>query len=224
MNSHTVVRMENVSKSYITDNESVPVLTDVDLTIHRGDKISLVGPSGSGKSTLLALIAGLLNPDRGSIEIDGVETSAMDDKKRSDVRAKKIGIALQSDNLIPFLTSIENVELALSYGKYGGRSEISKRADELLKSFDVSHRSHHFPRQLSGGEAQRVSLAVSMANSPSLLLADELGAQLDNDTAKQVMEQVMDSDFAVLFVTHNLEQAALTSRSYIIKDHKVVPR
>ena len=219
--TNSVVNLTNVSHSYNTGNGIIPVLENVNLTIRPGEKISLVGPSGCGKSTLLSLIAGLIKPVEGSIMIDGELMSKLKDKDRAYIRAQKIGIALQSDNLIPFLTSLENIELVLSYGRFGSKRTIRKQAEHLLNKFGLSHRSQNLPRQLSGGEAQRVALAVSVANNPSLLLADEFGAQLDTGTAKQVIGEVLKEDFAVLFVTHNLEQAELTQTRYEIKEGKV---
>ena len=188
MSAPPIVRLRGVSKSF--GNATDPVLEDVDLVLHAGEKASLVGPSGSGKSTLLSLIAGLLRPDAGTVEIDGVAISELDDRHRAGLRADRIGIALQSDNLIPFLTARENVEMALGFGTRKGRS----RAMDLLDRFHVSHRAGHRPRQLSGGEAQRVALAVSMANDPALLLADEVVAQLDGQLAARVFDEVLDAE------------------------------
>ena len=199
-----VVNLSGVSKSYLMAAGAVPILEGVALKIEPGQKASLVGPSGSGKSTLLALIAGLLRPDAGEVEIDGVAISTLGDDARADLRARRIGIALQSDNLIPFLTALENVVLAMGFG--GGKGE----ARALLDRMGVGHRADHLPRQLSGGEAQRVSLGVALANGPRLLLADEMVAQLDAVTAGAVVGDIFATDMAVLFVTHD---AALADRA-----------
>jgi putative ABC transport system ATP-binding protein len=202
-------RIEGLAKAYESSTGRVAVLDNVDLTIQAGEKTSLVGPSGSGKSTLLSLIAGLLRADAGRVEIDGVSLADLGDAERAHVRAHGIGIALQSDNLIPFLSARENVALALGFGRRHGakRAAASRRADELLDQMGVVHRRNHLPRQLSGGEAQRVALAVALANEPALLLADEMVAQLDSATAGQVVDAVFDADVAVLFVTHDLDLA-----------------
>ena len=141
-----VVRLSGVCKSYLMAEGAASILEGVDMKIEPGEKASLVGPSGSGKSTLLALIAGLLRPDAGEVEIDGVAMSTLGDDARADLRARRIGIALQSDNLIPFLTAKENVTLAMGFG--GGAGE----ARALLDRMGVGHRADHLPRQLSGGE------------------------------------------------------------------------
>lgn len=218
MSATPIVRLRSVSKSFGDATE--PVLEDVEFVLHTGEKASLVGPSGSGKSTLLSLIAGLLRPNAGTVEIDGVAISALDDRHRAGLRADRIGIALQSDNLIPFLTARENVEMALGFGTRKGRS----RAMDLLDRFHVSHRAGHRPRQLSGGEAQRVALAVSMANDPALLLADEVVAQLDGQLAARVVDEVLDADCALLFVTHDLALADLVEHRYALEGREVVRR
>lgn len=223
MTGAPIVRLDGVSKSYGTADGRTSVLRAVDLTIAPGEKASLVGPSGSGKSTLLSLIAGLLRPDEGTVEIDAVRISGLDDGDRADLRANRIGIALQADNLIPFLTARENVELALAFAGIGRRS-ARRQADSLLNRFAVGHRARHYPRQLSGGEAQRVALAVSVANDPALLLADEVVAQLDSETAVHVIDQVLAADFAVLFVSHDIAIADLAESRYVLSDQGVHPR
>ncbi len=200
-----IVRLKGVSKSFHSVSGTNLILEDVDLTIKSGQKVSLVGPSGCGKSTLLSLIAGLLHPDKGVVEVEGVSISNLNDAERAVLRSQRIGIALQSENLIPFLSTQENVELALGFG---GHRSGAAQARKLLERMGVSHRANHRPRQLSGGEAQRVSLAVALANKPALLLADEMVSQLDATTADAVTQDVFDSDMAVLFVTHDPTLAA----------------
>ena len=222
MTSPPIVRLVALSKSYPSPTGPSIVLEGVDLTIHAGAKVSLVGPSGSGKSTLLALIAGLLRPDKGSVQIDGTALADLDDADRAQLRAHRIGIALQSDNLIPFLSARENVQLAMGFG--GKRRTTNGRADELLEQMGVADRRNHLPRQLSGGEAQRVSLGVALANEPALLLADEMVAQLDSATAAQVTDAILASEMAVLFVTHDFELADRAKVCLALQDHKLVTR
>ena len=221
MSNHPIIRLSGVSKSYHSAAGDVLVLDQVDLTIEAGQKASLVGPSGSGKSTLLALMAGLLRPDWGKVEIDGVALADLDDAGLSRMRSQSIGIALQSDNLIPFLTAEENVNLALDLGS---RRAGKGRAVELLGRMGVGHRARHMPRQLSGGEAQRVSMAVALANAPLLLLADEMVSQLDAETAKTVVRDVFDADMAVLIVTHDPALADRADLRLGLQDRKVVVR
>ncbi len=189
--------------------------------IHDGEKVSLVGPSGSGKSTLLSLIAGLIQPDAGQISIGGVAMHDLDDTGRAALRADQVGVVLQSGNLIPFLTALENVELATGFaGGQGGPD----RARELLVALGVDHRRDHLPRQLSGGEAQRVSIAVALANEPTLLLADEVVGQLDTATADHVVDVLFGAELAVLFVTHDEDLAARGERQLRLVDGSVVER
>ncbi len=198
--SATLVRLRGVSKSFQSAGGTTAVLDGVDLVIEAGQKVSLVGPSGSGKSTLLALIAGLLQPDQGTVEFDGMPMGNLSDDKRTALRIKEIGIALQSENLIPFLTIEENVELAL---EFGGHRSARSTARELLSRLGVAHVARHLPRQVSGGEGQRVVLALAMANKPRLLLADEMVTQLDAFTAGTVVDDIFRQDMAVFFVTHD---------------------
>lgn len=219
-----VVRLDGVSKSFGTATEPTPVLENVHLAIGPGEKASLVGPSGSGKSTLLSLIAGLLRPDSGTVQIGGAAMSGMGDRQRADLRTHQIGIALQADNLIPFLSARENVELALGFASRQSRSSARARALHLLDRFSVAHRADHRPRHLSGGEAQRVALAVSMVNDPTLLLADEVVASLDAETAGHVIDEVLEADFALLYVTHDVALADRGERRYALDGHRLVER
>ncbi len=216
-----VVCITGLEKSYESSTGRSAILEGVDLTIEAGEKVSLIGPSGSGKSTLLALIAGLLRPDAGTVQFDGVALADMDDSSVSVLRARRIGIALQSGNLIPFLSARENVELAMRFARRRG---TSARAGAMLEQMGVAHRRNHLPRQLSGGEAQRVALAVALANEPVLLLADELVAQLDTATAGQVVDAVLDSDMAVLFVTHDVDLADRADSRLRLADRRLVTR
>jgi putative ABC transport system ATP-binding protein len=215
-----IVRLRGVSKAY----GSAAVLSGVDLTLARGEKASLIGPSGSGKSTLISLIAGLRRPTSGSVEIDGVPMSELDDEGRATLRAERIGVALQADNLIPFLTAIENIEMAMAFVP-GRTSRVTRaRAVELLDRFSVADRAHHRPRQLSGGESQRVALAVAIANEPEFLLADEVAAALDDATARRIMDDLLAQDFAVLFVTHAIALADRADVGYAIANGTVARR
>jgi len=217
--------LTGVSKSFsIPGAESVTVLKDVNLALQPGEKASLIGPSGTGKSTLFALMAGLLEPDAGTVEIDGVPLSGLSDQMRAAVRGRTIGIALQSDNLIPFLSARENVELAVGLGHRSAGRQARASARGLLEKFGVGHRADHLPRQLSGGEAQRVALAVAIANRPAVLLADEVVGQLDSETAREVLDEVLAADVAVLYVTHDLALADRVSTRYQLIDHQVRPR
>jgi putative ABC transport system ATP-binding protein len=218
------VRLEGVSKSYGTAPNRLHVLDGVDLDLRRGETTSLVGRSGSGKSTLISLIAGLMRPDTGHVHIGGQQTDKLDEADRARLRAERIGVVLQSDNLIPFLSAVENVELAMGFAP-GRRSP--RRARELLSELGLGDRMDHLPRQLSGGEAQRVAVAVALANEPDLLLADEVVGQLDSATAASVTERIFaasrDRKLTVLYVTHDEQLARRAQHSLRLADRRVVP-
>jgi putative ABC transport system ATP-binding protein len=218
------VRLEGVSKSYGTAPNRLHVLDGVDLDLRRGETTSLVGRSGSGKSTLISLIAGLMRPDTGHVHIGGQQTDKLDEAGRARLRAERIGVVLQSDNLIPFLSAVENVELAMGFAP--GRRPL-RRARELLSELGLGDRMDHLPRQLSGGEAQRVAVAVALANEPDLLLADEVVGQLDSATAASVTERIFaasrERKLTVLYVTHDEQLARRAQHSLRLADRRVVP-
>jgi putative ABC transport system ATP-binding protein len=217
------VRLAAVSKAYGSGSSRLEVLDQVELDLPQGETTSLVGRSGTGKSTLLSLIAGLMRPDSGQIYIGGQQMDQLNDDGRASLRAERIGFVLQSDNLIPFLTAVENVELAIGFAP-GQRSPA--RARELLSDLGLGHRMNHLPRQLSGGESQRVAVAVALANEPDLLLADEVVGQLDSTTAADVMEMIFkasrERNLTVLYVTHDDQLASQAHRSLRLSNRRVV--
>src|SRR5205823_3153078 len=161
-----LVVLDEVSKTYRDGGIGIPVLRDTSLVLAPGETTSLVGVSGSGKSTLISLLAGLMVPDSGRVVFDGRDIAALDDAARANLRAGRIGLVLQSGNLIPFLTAGENIELAITLA---GGPRPSARARELLSEVGIAHRLDHLPRRLSGGETQRVAVAMALANEPELL-------------------------------------------------------
>jgi putative ABC transport system ATP-binding protein len=215
--------LEAVSKSYGSGSSQLEVLDQVELDLIEGETTSLVGRSGTGKSTLLSLIAGLMRPDKGHVYIGGQQMDQLDDNDRANLRADRIGFVLQSDNLIPFLTAVENVELAMGFAS---DRRPAARARELLSDLGLGHRIDHLPRQLSGGESQRVAVAVALANEPDLLLADEVVGQLDSNTASDVMDMIFtasrERNLTVLYVTHDEQLAREAHRSVRLTDRRVV--
>lgn len=189
------------------------MLDGASLDLEHGQTISLVGVSGSGKSTLISLLSGLLQPDEGRIFFDGEDLTALDDRGRARLRAGRIGVVLQSGNLVPFLTAHENVKLAIDLAD-GERP--ADRARELLEELGLGGRLDHLPRRLSGGEVQRVAVAMALANEPDLLLADEATGELDSASAEQVMGIIFDAHrnrgLTVLYVTHSTELASRAER------------
>jgi putative ABC transport system ATP-binding protein len=218
----SLLRLDGVSKSYGSDTH---VLREVSIAFPRGQLTSLTGPSGSGKSTLISLLAGLSVPDAGRVVFDGDDLAQLDDVARARLRAQRIGIVLQSGNLIPFLTAAENVELATEFADGNGDGH---RATDRLAELGVGDREHHLPRRMSGGEAQRVAVAVALANDPELLLADEVTGQLDTANADPVMATLFEAarrrGLTVLFVTHNHELADRAERRLTLDGGKVRER
>jgi putative ABC transport system ATP-binding protein len=217
-----LVRLEVVSKTYREGSVDRQVLREVSLNLPRGQMTSLTGVSGSGKSTLISVVAGLMLPDSGRVYFDGDEITGLDDVARARLRALRIGVVLQSGNLIPFLTALQNVELAI---ELGGRERDREQAKGLLSELGLGRRLHHVPRRMSGGEAQRVSVAMALANDPTLLLADEVTGQLDSAKAEQVMGVIFDAwqrrGLTVLFVTHNGALAARAEHRLVLEEGEV---
>jgi putative ABC transport system ATP-binding protein len=216
------VRLERVSKTYREGSVDRPVLRGASVELGRGGMTSLTGVSGSGKSTLISMLAGLILPDSGRVVFDGEDITELDDVARARLRARRVGIVLQSGNLIPFLTALQNVELAMELGDDDNNGE---RAEDLLSELGLGDRLHYLPRRMSGGEAQRVSAAIALANRPDLLLADEMTGQLDSANAEKVMSVVFDAwrvrGLTVLFVTHNREFAVRAERRLVLEDGEV---
>jgi putative ABC transport system ATP-binding protein len=216
------VRVDEVCKTYREGAVDTPVLRAASLELIRGETTSLAGVSGSGKSTLISLLAGLMLPDSGRVVFDGRDISDLDEVARARLRARRIGVVLQRGNLIPFLTAVENVELAI---QLGGGDRPGARARELLSELGLANRLDHLPRRMSGGEAQRVGVAMALANEPDLLLADEVTGELDSSSAEEVMRIIFDAwrerGLTVLFVTHSSELAARAQRRLRLRDGRV---
>lgn len=221
--SEALVEVEGLVKSYDEGGTVTPVLTGASFELARGGATSMVGSSGAGKSTLLAVLAGLHLPDAGEVRFDGERVTEMDEAGRAALRARRIGIVVQSDNLIPFLSAAENVELAI---ELAGGHDDPDRSRALLNELGLSQRADELPRRLSGGESQRASLAVALANEPDLLLADEVTAELDSENAERVLELILGASarqgLTVLLVTHSPELAALTDRRLRVADGGVI--
>jgi putative ABC transport system ATP-binding protein len=183
-----MIRTTNLKKTYYLGVVEVPALQGISFEVHRGDFIGLMGPSGSGKSTLLHLLGLLDFPTAGKIEIDGLDVAKMDDDERTDYRLRKMGYIFQDYALVAELTVLENVMLtAMAQGKTD--DECREASRDVLSTVGLSHRLDHLPRELSGGEQQRVAIARSMVNRPIILFADEPCANLDTMNSKAVLDQ-----------------------------------
>ena len=200
------------------DHGQIDVLKNINLEIHEGETVAVVGQSGSGKSTLLSLMAGLDRQTTGSLRLRGKEISEMSEVKLTQFRAENIGIIFQQFYLMPHLTALENVSLPLEMFGY---EDYLNRAKETLQQVGLSDREQHFPHQLSGGESQRVAIARAVVGRPSILLADEPTGNLDNETGVQVANLLFDlvktTGMTMLLVTHNTEMAKRCSRQLTLQ-------
>jgi len=215
---------QSVVKQYQTGGGTVNAVDGVSLSLQPGEFVALVGPSGSGKTTMLAILAGLLRPTSGSIKIDGQELSTMKERERARFRRRKIGFTFQANNLVPYLTVLENVELMLRLNNQLDPAS-RKRARELLVLLGLEERLNSLPRQLSGGQQQRVAIARSLINQPAVVLADEPTASLDTERAFQVVETlanlVHEQGSAGVMVTHDLRMVEYADRVIQMLDGRV---
>lgn len=221
-----MVTLENICKTFYTSEIQTQALNGVDLTVDKGEFVSIMGPSGCGKSTMLNIIGLLDEPTSGALFIDGVPCHEMDDKQLSRLRNKKLGFVFQNFNLIPALSVLDNVTLPMLYRSGApGRSEIRKRAEELLAKVDLEHRMKHFPSQLSGGQCQRVAIARALMGAPEILLADEPTGNLDSRMGREIMDilkQLNREGVTIIMVTHDEKIAEQTGRIIRMEDGRIL--
>jgi len=202
----TMIELSNVGKTYFRGKERLDVLKGLNLTITEGSFEALMGPSGSGKSTLLNLIAGLDVPSDGKVKVAGFDIGSMSDGERAAFRSTNVGFIFQTYNLMPVLTAQENVELPLLLAKLPA-DERKKRAQIALKVVGLEDRMGHYPRQLSGGQEQRVTIARAIVTDPKVIVADEPTGDLDRDSANEILNllQKLNSEFnkTIIMVTHD---------------------
>ena len=214
-----IIKAENLSKSYKRGSETVHALQEASLTIGAGEFISIVGPSGSGKTTLMNLLGCLDTPTSGKYLLDGIQIAGLKEKDLVKVRQENIGFVFQQFFLLPTLTVKENVELPLLF-----RNKGSNRSKEILETVGMSHRHTHLPKELSGGEMQRVAVARALINSPKILLADEPTGNLDTKNSEKVISlfrELHRSGLTIIMVTHNPELARIADRIVTITDGRI---
>lgn len=215
----TILKMENVKKSFGSGHNEIQALKGIDLAVNQGEFVSIIGPSGSGKSTFLTIAGGLQSPTSGNISINGLDFTPLSEKKRSKLRFKEIGFILQSSNLIPYLTIEEQF---LLIDKINHEKPTSKKGIELLKSLDILDLKDKHPSDLSGGERQRAAIARALFNEPNLILADEPTASLDTEHAYQVVELLRQEahlkNKATIMVTHDQRMIKNSDSVYKIED------
>ncbi|MBU0497441.1 MAG: ABC transporter ATP-binding protein [Candidatus Thermoplasmatota archaeon] len=215
-----VIQTKGLTKTYRMGKISVEALKATDITIQPGEYIAIMGPSGSGKSTLMNLIGCLDVPSEGSLFIDGIDVSTLSENDLARIRREKIGFIFQKYNLIPTLTAMENVMLSMSFAGVNTPERI-KRAKKFLNLVDLGHRLDHKPSELSGGEQQRVAIARSLSNQPSLILADEPTGNVDTKAGNKIMEvleEINHQGKTIITVTHDPNIAQRAHRILHIQD------
>ena len=217
--------VRNLCKTFISASGTVTALDNANFSVNTGEFASIIGKSGSGKSTLLSMLGALDTPTSGSIEVDGVDIAKLSAGNQTDYRAKKIGFVFQYYNLIPNLTAIENVMLALEFGGMPSKDR-KNRAVELLNDVGLEpDQQLRKPAYLSGGQQQRVSIARALANKPAIILADEPTGNLDSETGKKIFDLLhklsRSQNTTILAVTHDMDIAGKTDRTFKLKDGKI---
>ena len=218
-----MIELRGVSKTVPSGAGSLTILHPLNLTIEAGRVAAITGPSGSGKSTLLGLIAGLDAPSTGSIILDGVDITQLDEDALARLRGTRVGFVFQFFHLLPSLTAYENVLVPM---EIAGVSGAALRARALLDEVGLAERGHHYPSQLSGGEQQRVAIARALANDPPILLADEPTGNLDSVTGRHVIDLLLSINKSrkttLILVTHDPELAAVADDAIALRDGRVV--
>ena len=218
-----IIQFIDVHKAYRNGAQPVTALEAVNLSLHAGDFVTIMGPSGGGKTTLLNLLAGLDLPDKGQIILNGRKVSDLSDHDLTLLRRKEIGIVFQFFNLMPTLTVMENVELPLLLA-HSSRTD-GQRIKTLLNYVGLWHRADSFPAELSGGEMQRVAIARALVHQPAILLADEPTGNLDSENGMKILDLMKQAstDFqtTVILVTHNPQVAKIGNRHFEIRDGKL---
>ncbi|MBR6286280.1 MAG: ABC transporter ATP-binding protein [Bacteroidaceae bacterium] len=219
-----MIRLENISKSFRTDEIETLALRGVNMEIHKGEFVAIMGPSGCGKTTLLNVIGLIDSPSEGKYFLDGNDVSKLCESDMTRLRRGSIGFVFQSFNLIDELTVEENVELPLKYLGIS-KKERRQRVHDLLRRLAISHRALHYPQQLSGGQQQRVAIARAVVSRPRLILADEPTGNLDSKNGKEVMELLkgLHADGnTIIMVTHSERDALYADRKINLFDGQVV--
>ncbi|MFZ9037631.1 MAG: ABC transporter ATP-binding protein [Gammaproteobacteria bacterium] len=218
-----MIQLQNLTMSYALEHDRLEVLSGVDLDIADGETVAIIGPSGSGKTTLLLLLAGLEQPQDGSIRLDGLPLQEMDADALADLRRDRLGIVFQSFHLVPSLTALGNVALPL---EIAGHDDALERARQMLQRVGLAERQRHYPSQLSGGEQQRVAIARALVHSPGLLLADEPTGNLDLKTGALIIDILFELNQAtgstLVLVTHDEVIARRCQRVLRLQQGKLI--
>jgi putative ABC transport system ATP-binding protein len=215
-----IIEIKHIRKTYLLGSQFIEALKDVSLSIEKNEYVALMGPSGSGKSTLMNILGCLDTPTSGSYKLNNTEVSDMSDDELAHVRNKEIGFVFQTFNLLPRLTSLENVALPMVYAGLGA-AERRRRAEEVMNLVGLGERMNHKPLELSGGQRQRVAIARALVNNPSIILADEPTGNLDSKTSYEIMDifqQINNKGNTVILVTHEEDIARYAKRVLRLRD------
>ena len=223
--NEAIVRATGIHKTYDTGKVQVNALRGVDLSVGRGEMVAIMGPSGCGKTTMLNCLSGLDDVDSGQVVIDGVVLHELPDDERSDYRARNMGFVFQLYNLLPVLTSVENVEMPLPLSGIGA-TEARRRSMAMLERVGLDDRASHLPSELSGGQRQRVTIARALVNQPSIIWADEPTGDLDSETTNEIMDLIIELNRAnqqsFILVTHSEEVGRMAHRIVRMRDGAIV--
>ena len=224
--SDVLIDCESLVKIYKTEDLEVMALQGLDLTIKKGELLAIIGKSGSGKSTLLNIIGGLERQSAGKITFDGTSLADLTEREMMDYREKKVGFVWQksAENLLPYLTAVQNVEMPLMFAKMT-KKEKHEKAMDMLRQVGMEHRANSYPKMLSGGEQQRVAIALSLMNDPAILLADEPTGAVDSKTSNMIQDLFRklnrEKGVTVIIVTHDISLANKVDRVVMIADGKI---
>ncbi len=218
---NSIISLKKISKTYFQGSQRIEVLNQLNLEVEKNESLAILGQSGSGKSTLLSILAGLDQPEFGTLSIDGQDLAKLSQDELSLFRSKTMGIVFQQYHLMNNLTTLENVGIPLELQKV---NHYESSAREAIKMVGLSHRLAHFPGQLSGGECQRVAIARAIVSEPKIILADEPSGNLDDKTGKEVMDLLFrlcqDRGQTLILVTHNHDLAKSCDRTLVLKGGK----
>jgi len=219
-----LIEIKNLKKNYTSGDETVEALRGVDISIEKGEFITIMGQSGSGKSTLLSVLGGMNHPTAGEVEMAGVKLYQLPGEQLADFRARNLGFVFQSFHLITYLTAIENVMLPLAIVKMNSAAK-KNAARQALERVGLGAKLDRLPNQLSGGEQERVAIARAIVNNPHILLADEPTGNLDSTTSEEVMalfRELNDAGQTVVMVTHNPDNGRYADRTISLKDGRLL--
>ncbi len=221
-----MIEFINVSKKFSSEPEPIDVLKNVSFSVKSGEFVAIMGPSGSGKSTLLGIAAGLDKPDVGVVSFDGIDLVKENESSLANIRAKSIGFIFQNFQLLPGMNALENVGIPLYLTSNMSEKQILEKSLDLLSSVSMQHRAGHFPKQLSGGEEQRIAIARAFINEPKVIFADEPKANLDSKNSKVVLDLLLERNkklnTTLIIVTHDPAVAKLADRILEMRDGEIL--